>query len=235
MRSCELAPFLEAAKRLTHESAIRRRQTARVIHNFRAMTEELAQREVDVRLLVQGGAGALGELGASQAAVQETLEELPPTLARLQTSFATLRGATDELDPAFDALLPVARELPAGLEGLRKLGISARPSLHALREPLPRLRSLVRELRPTSRRLREAFTQLQPVPKRVDTFTELIPPCFRALGKFFHNTNSLGKFADKNSVILRGQAVLGLNSLGGVANDPNQTAARSCAPGGPSR
>jgi len=231
----QLAPFLGAAKRLTHESAIRRRQTARVIHNFRAMTEELASRETDVRALVRGGAGALGELGASQDAVQQTLVELPPTLRRLQTSFKTLRTAADDLDPAFDALQPVARELPSGLEGLRRLGVSARPSLRALRRPLPRLRSLVRALRPTARSLRESFSDLRPVPPRLDTFTQLVPPCFRALGKFFHNTNSLGKFADRNSVILRGQAVLGINTLGGQVDDPNQTAAKSCAPGGPSR
>ncbi|HEX6391699.1 MAG TPA: MlaD family protein [Solirubrobacteraceae bacterium] len=231
----QITPFLQAAKRLTHESAVRRTQTARVIHNFRAMTEELASREKDLRLLVRGGAGALGELGGSQDAVQQTLVELPPTLQRLRTSFKTLRAAADELDPAFDALQPVARELPSGLEGLRKLGISARPSLHALRQPLPRLRALVNALRPTAASLNDSFTRLRPVPPRLDTFTGLVPPCFKALGKFFHNTNSLGKFADRNSVILRGQAVLGVNSLGGVANDPNQTAARSCAPGGPSR
>lgn len=231
----QIAPFLDAAKRLAGESATRTRQTARLIHNLRLMTEELSLRETDLRTLVRGGAGALGELGAAEGSVRETFVELPPTLRRLQTSFATLRAAADELDPAFDALQPVARELPAGLDGLRRLGVSARPSFHELRESLPRLRSLVRALRPTARSLNGAFSQLRPVPPRVNTFTGLMPPCFRALQKFFHNTNSLGKFADRNSVILRGQSVMGTNSAGGQANDPNQTAARSCAPGGPSR
>jgi hypothetical protein len=61
----------------------------------------------------------------------------------------------------------------------------------------------------------------------------MIPPCETALAKFFHNTNSLGKFEDENSVILRGQAVVGFNTLGGQVDDPNQTAVKSCAPGGP--
>jgi virulence factor Mce-like protein len=229
----QLAPFLAAAKRLTHESAVRREQTARVIHNFRVMTEELADREADLRTLVRSGAGALGELGASQAAVEATIAELPPTLTRLQTSFAALRGATDELDPAFDALRPVAEDLPDGLAALQRLGQTARPSLRALRRPLPQLRALLGELRPTAQGLRESFSELQPVPERLDGFTRLLPPCFPALAKFFHNTNSLGKFADRNSVILRGQAVLGTNSAGGQVDDPNQTAAPSCAPGGP--
>lgn len=231
----ELVPFLEAAKAITHESAIRRRQTSRLIHNFRRMTEELAFRERDLRRIVSGGAGALGELGGSEASVRETLTELPPTLARLQTSFATLRSAADELDPAFDALQPVARQLPSGLDGLRRLGLEGRPSFSALRRPLPSLRSLLQQLRPTARQLRGAFSDLEPVPARLDRFTRMIPPCKRALAKFFHNTNSLGKFADRNSVILRGQTVVGTNSAGGKVQDPNQTVATSCVPGGPSR
>ena len=231
----QLAPFLQAAKRLTRQTAIRRMQTRRLIHNFRLMTEELASRDKDLRRLVRGGAGALGELGGSETAVRQTIDELPPTLGRLQSAFVALRAAADELDPAFDALQPVARTLPEGLGGLREFSVAARPSFRALRRPLPRLRGLVRQLRPTARSLEEAFGDLRPVPARLDRVTQLVGPCERALAKFFHNTNSLGKFEDDNSVILRGQSVFGANSAGGQVDDPNQTAAPSCAPGGPAR
>jgi ABC-type transporter Mla subunit MlaD len=231
----QLAPFLEAAEQLTRQTAVRRQQTRRLIHNFRLMTEELAVREQDLRKLVAGGAGSLGELGRSETAVGRTIAELPPTMRRLQSAFTALRAAADELDPAFDALRPVARALPEGLEGLRSFAVAARPAFSALRKPLPALRDLAGALRPTAQDLRTAFDDLGPVPGRLDRVTALIEPCERALSKFFHNTNSLGKFEDENSVILRGQAVVGFNSAGGVANDPNQTAAPSCAPGGPSR
>jgi len=227
-----LAPFLEAAKRLTTQTAVRRRQTRRLIHNFRLMTEELAARETDVRKLVRGGSGALG---GSEASVRQAIAELPPTMRQVGATFATLRAATDELDPAFDALRPVAATLPKGLEGLRRFSVDGRPAFRALRRPLPLVRALVTQLRPTSRRLRDAFGDLRPVPPRLDRVTRLIEPCEPALAKFFHNTNSLGKFEDENSVILRGQAVLGSNTFGGAVNDPNQTAAPSCVPGGPAR
>jgi ABC-type transporter Mla subunit MlaD len=229
----QLAPFLDAAKRLTHESAIRRTETSRLIHNFRIMTGELAVREDELRKLVRGGAGALGELGTSQGSIQQTLVELPPTLRRLESSFTTLRGAMGELDPAFDSLQPVARELPAGLRALRAFSVAGEPAFAALRRPLPQLRALMGQLRPTARGLRSAFADLRPVPARLNRVTAMVVPCERALGKFFSNTNSLGKFADSRSVILRGETVVGANSAGGVVNDPNQTAAKSCAPGGP--
>lgn len=229
----QLAPFLEAAKTLTSQTARRREQTRRLIHNFRLMTEELALRERDLRRLVSGGAGAFGALGREQDGVQQTLAELPPTMRQLQTTFTTLRAAADELEPAFDALQPVASSLPDGLDGLREFAVAAAPAFAALRRPLPSLRTLAGDLRPTADSLRAAFAELAPVPGRFDRVTKLVEPCEPALAKFFHNTNSLGKFADENSVILRGQSVVGFNTAGGVADDPNQTAAPSCAPGGP--
>src|SRR4051794_12533945 len=40
----ELAPFLDAARRLSRENAVRAAQTRRLVHNFRLMSEELALR-----------------------------------------------------------------------------------------------------------------------------------------------------------------------------------------------
>lgn len=229
----ELAPFLDAAKRLSAETAVRRRQTSRLIHNFRLVTEELGRRDVDVKRLVAAGAGSLGTLGAKEDAIAQSLTELPPTLTRLQTSFATLRATADALDPAFDALQPAARALPAGLAGLREVGRTGEPALRALRTAVVPLRSLVRALRPTAQDLSAAFVALRPTPPRLDAVTRRFAGCQRALQQFFQHTISLGKFADKRSVILRGQAVVGANSAAGVVNDPNQTAAPSCVPGGP--
>lgn len=229
----ELAPFLDAARRLTRETAQRREQTSRLVHNFRLLTEELARRDIALKRFVAAGAGSLGELGDNEAAIAATLAELPPTLTRLQSSFAALRTTADSLDPALDALQPVARALPSALDGLERIGRTGTPALRALRKPLPRLRALAGALRPTARGLAGAFTALRPVPRRLDAVTRLIGPCRPQLQQFFHHTISLGKFADENSVILRGQAVVGTNSAAGQVDDPNQTAPPACTPGGP--
>lgn len=232
----ELAPFLRAARKLTHETAVRREQTARLVHNYRLVTEELARRDREVRRLVSGGAATLGELGDSEAAVEEVIAELPPTMRQLTSTFTTVRAMADELDPALTELRPVAEALPAGMQALGRLGDQLRPSLAALRRPLPQTRGLLSALRPTARSLRSAFTSLTPVPARLDRVTRLIEPCERAIAKFFQNTISLGKYADQNSVILRGQSIAGQNSISGNdadAGDPNLYAPESCAPGGP--
>ena len=229
----ELAPFLSAAKQLSDVTASRRTQTRRLVHNFRLMTEELAGRDADVKRLVATGAGSLGQLGAKEAQIAASLTELPPTLALLQSSFRTLRTTADSLDPAFDALRPVADALPKGLAGLQRVGAEGEPALRKLRDPLPQVRSLTRALRPTARDLSTSFVTLRPTPARLDDVTKQFAGCLDELQQFFHHTISLGKLADRRSVVLRGQAVVGANSAAGAINDPNQTAAPSCVPGGP--
>jgi ABC-type transporter Mla subunit MlaD len=227
----ELAPFLAAAKRLTLQTAIRQTETARLIHNFGLVTAELGRRDVLVRQLVGSGAASLSELGGNEAAVQAVINQLPPTMSQLESTFTTVRAAADHLDPAFGALQSVAAALPAGLRGLTRFGRAAEPALARLRAPLPQLNQLMQALRPTASGLRGSFTALKPVPSQLDYLTRLVVPCEPALAKFFQNTISLGKFQSDLSVILRGETVAGLNSNGGLIND--QTAAQSCAPGGP--
>jgi ABC-type transporter Mla subunit MlaD len=229
----ELAPFLAAAKRLTYQTAIRQTETARLIHNFQLVTAELGRRDTEVRQLVGSGASTLSELGGNETSVQAVINQLPPTMRQLESTFTTVRSTADHLDPAFDALQPVAAALPAGLAGLAKFGLAAEPALAKLRGPLPQLNQLMAALRPTAGGLRTSFAALRPVPAQLNYITGLVPPCEPALAKFFQNTISLGKFQSNLSVILRGETVVGASSGGGVVKDPTQTAAQSCAPGGP--
>jgi phospholipid/cholesterol/gamma-HCH transport system substrate-binding protein len=225
----ELAPFLEAARRISKVTAVRRQRTRRLVHNFRLMTEELARRETDLRRLVSGGAASLTELARNDDALEETISGLPPTMRRVRSSFATLRQAADELDPAFVALGSSARALPKGLAGLERFTNEADPTFAALRRPLPALEGLVGALVPTAAGLRQSFDRLRPVPPRLDTITARIGPCERPLAKFFHNTISLTKFSDNRATLVRGQTIF----AGGGSDKANQTATPSCTPGGP--
>ena len=221
----ELAPFLNSARRLTHETAIRRTQTKRLVHNLTLMMAELGRRDRDLRKIVVGGAHTFDELAAQDASLSDVISQFPPTLQQLLPTFATLRKTADELDPAFDALQPAAQSLPAALANLRDFSLEARPSLAALRRPVPQLTRLVGELRPTAEGLDQAFTQLNPQAPRLDAITAKIVPCEYAISKFFNNTASLMKFSDARGLIPRGQTVDG--------NSIFQRQAPSCAPGGP--
>jgi len=221
----KLAPFLQAAQRLTAVTAVRRGHMRRLVHNLTLMMQELGRRDRQLRQLARGGGEALGELGASEASLSRLLAELPPTLRQLKPTFAVLRATADELDPALDALVPSARAMPSGLNALRAFSVEAQPSLRALRRPLPALTGLVQALRPTTISLDQAFAKLRPQAPRLDRITTAVVPCELAVSKFFQNTVSLTKFSDARGLIVRGQTVNGA--------DLNQSASPSCAAGGP--
>jgi virulence factor Mce-like protein len=220
-----LAPFLDSARRLTNELAVRRGHTRRLVHNLRLMMQELGQRNAELRGLVRGGSQTLTALASQESALSQTIVQLPPTLRALQPAFSALRASADQLDPALDGLRRSAKEMPAGLAALRSFSVEALPALQALRRPLPSLTTLVSALQPTATGLNGAFTSLRPQAPRLNHVTAAIVPCELAVRKFFANSLSLFKFYDSRGMITRGQTVNG--------SDPNQREDKSCAEGRP--
>jgi virulence factor Mce-like protein len=218
-----LAPFLDAARRLTVQLAVRRGHTRRLVHNLRLMMEELGHRNAQLRYLVSGGAQTFTALAQQEDPLSQLIVQLPPTLRQLQPAFAALRTAADQLDPALDGLRQSAKEMPAGLAALRTFSNDALPALRALRRPLPSLTTLVAALQPTATGLNGAFTTLRPQAPRLDHVTRAVVPCELAATKFFANTLSLMKYYDSRGMIVRGQTVNG--------SDPNQREGKSCAEG----
>jgi ABC-type transporter Mla subunit MlaD len=223
----ELAPFLDAAKRLTAEMATRQLETRQLVHNFALMTAELGSRDTQLRRLVSAGAQTFTALSAEQSPLTQVLIEFPPTLRQLLPAFTTLRSTADQLDPAFDQLQSSARAMPAGLTALRDFSLQATPALTALHQTLPSLSSLISALEPTATGLNHDFALLAPQAPRFDRITSTVVPCELAIEKFFSNTLSLMKFYDNRGMIARGQTVNGL--------DINQRPDPSCAPGGPTK
>jgi virulence factor Mce-like protein len=223
----DLAPFLDAAKQLTTQTALRQTETRQLVHNFQLVTNALAQRDTQVRQLVANGASSLSELGSNESSVQAVINQLPGTMSQLESTFNTLRATENHLDPAFVALGPVAKALPTGLKSLTTFSNRARPAFVKLDRPLPVLNDLMRQLSPTASALNRTLSSLKPVPGQLNTITQLVVPCEPALADFFQNTLSIGAFSTPLSVVLRGETVVGASSSGTVQDLAKPA---SCAP-----
>jgi virulence factor Mce-like protein len=223
----ELAPFLGAAQRLTAQLAVRRLYTSRLVHNMRLLTEELASRSRELVSLVQGGSATFGAASRNAAPLATVIEELPPTLTQLESSFSTLRGTLGVVDPALDSLRPVAGAMVPGLRALESFSRSALPAFTALDVPVQRLVPLARALAPTATSLAAAFGQLDPEAPQLNHITAAIVPCELAVQKFFQWTPSVFKFSDAHGAYPRGESV--------YANDAQLTRAPSCADQGAAR
>ncbi|HWH44002.1 MAG TPA: MlaD family protein [Thermoleophilaceae bacterium] len=221
-------PFLKAAKRLSDVLARRERQTRRLVHNFRRLTEALGGRDRRLAVLVRGGHVALGELAAADQPLARTLEELPPLLTRMRSAMTALRSAQNELDPALGELGGVATAMPGGMRALHEFSDDALPALEALEGPVRRLVPLVADLRPVAVDTQSAFELLRPQAPRFDRMSAALLPCRFAVGKFFQWTASVFKFYDAYGSYPRGESVWGTNAAGGANRDLNLRRSPSC-------
>ncbi|WP_320670035.1 MlaD family protein [Patulibacter defluvii] len=229
-----LAPFLQAADRLTGAMADRRREIARVVHNLGQLTAAVNTRDQQLSSLIQQGNGTLAELAQHDSTLSATLAELPPTMTQMRSSFGELRAAEDELDPALRSLRPVAEKLKPGLEALQEVSRDAMPALRALQPAMTQLRPLAEDLQPTSVALKDAFARLAPTTPRLDRATQKIVPCRLAIGKFFQWTLSVLKYYDGGGAYPRGELVLGMPSFTlGKGKDPVLRRGWTCTQGGP--
>lgn len=230
----QLAPFLQAADRLTGAMADRRKEIARVVHNLGALTAAVNTRDKQLSSLVQVGNGTLAELAGHDSTLSATLSELPPTLQQMRTSFSDLRSAEDELDPALRGLKPVAEKLKPGLDALEQVSRDAIPALRSLQPAVKQLRPLAEDLQPTSLALKDALGRLAPTTPRLDRASQKIVPCRLAIGKFFQWTLSVLKFYDGGGAYPRGELVLGMPAFTlGKGKDPVLRRGWTCTQGGP--
>jgi ABC-type transporter Mla subunit MlaD len=192
----EIAPFLRTAQSMGEALSERRRNIARLVHNFGGMTQVLAQRDKQLASFVTSGDAVLSELAQNDAPLSATLSQLPPTLASMRSAFVRLRATEAELDPALQELQPAAAALPDGLGALDQFSRDANPAITALRPAVRSLRPLASTVRPTASSLAGAFEDLKPETPQIDRITALAVPCLGKTSLFLSRLMSITKFGD---------------------------------------
>jgi phospholipid/cholesterol/gamma-HCH transport system substrate-binding protein len=116
-----LQPFAHYISDLNRAVAQRRRELARVIHNFGLLTTELGRRDAQIERFVTSSKDALGDFASQQQAIQETLVEFPSTLSALRSALASSNRFTTVARPALLGLIPQAQALGPALEANQRL------------------------------------------------------------------------------------------------------------------
>jgi phospholipid/cholesterol/gamma-HCH transport system substrate-binding protein len=184
----------------------------------------VAGKDREVAQAIVAGDATLRAVASEDAALRESLAQLPPTLAAARRSLDGATGFANELGPALTALLPAARRLPGALRAARPLVTEAEPFLHN------QLRPLVHEAKPLVRDLTPAIYDLTAVtPELTNAFkvlryvaNELVynPPGDNEgflfwLAWFAHNADSVFSTQDAHGPVWRG---LGLFSCSALAD-----------------
>lgn len=116
-----LQPFAHYVADLNRAVARRRDVLANVIHNFSLLTTELGRHDADLERFVSSSKAALGNFANEQEAIQETLVELPSTLAAAEAGFASANKFAAVARPALLDLIPQAQALGPALEANKRL------------------------------------------------------------------------------------------------------------------
>ena len=129
-----LAPFLVSTTDLTREIALDEVTFRRFLTDSANTVSAIAERRDDLANLVTNTNTAMRAIGDENVALSETLELLPGTLRKANTTFVNLRSALDDLDVLVNVSKPATKDLAPFFKELRPLVHEARPTIADLNE-----------------------------------------------------------------------------------------------------
>jgi phospholipid/cholesterol/gamma-HCH transport system substrate-binding protein len=224
-----------------------------IVDGARAMSA-LAERRSELTDLISNANGAAEGIARENAAFSETLQRLPGTLRRANSTFVNLRATLDDLDVLVAESKPATRELAPFLRVLRPLVERAEPTIRDLRTAIRRPgadNDLVELTRKTPRLQRVAAPSLRNTTRALRRSTpvlDFIRPYAPELVGWFRDFGQGSANYDANGHFARIQPMFNLfqfteNPAGGllVPQDPNdrlaglQTGFYKRCPGGASQ
>ncbi len=126
-------PFLSTSRRVFGELAQDEGALTDFLVNSSTAVTALAERREDLSALVGNANATVKAIGDENEALDRSLELLPTTLRRGNSTFVNLRATLDDLDLLVEESKPATRELTPFLRELRPLVREARPTIRDLR------------------------------------------------------------------------------------------------------
>jgi phospholipid/cholesterol/gamma-HCH transport system substrate-binding protein len=203
-----LSPALSATSRLTREVALDDKTFERFVVDSATVVQGLAEKRDRVASLVTNTNSTMKAIGDNDADLERTLELLPSTLRKANTTFVNLRSTLDDLDVLVNESKPATKDLAPFLRELRPLVHDARPTIADLRrlirapgpnndlieltEKQPRLASLTSTVFPRTIR---TLNRSQPVVESLRQYTPDLAGWFTKFGQGAANYDANGHFA----------------------------------------
>ncbi|HEY2160577.1 MAG TPA: MlaD family protein [Solirubrobacteraceae bacterium] len=224
-----LGPTSAQFRQLGDLLAGRRRQISQLVHNFGVLTHAASTKDGQLRTLVQAGDNTIRAFATQDAALRQSVSQLPSTLQRTRTTLADVVPFANALGPAATALEPTARKLPSTLANTDTLLQGA-----ALL-PLQQIRPFVKASLPVARVLPALAANLKPeIPELIDSFKVLAYSTNELaynpghgnsgflywLAWFAHNSASFISTSDANGPVWRSLFVASCQSLKDLPSGP---------------
>jgi phospholipid/cholesterol/gamma-HCH transport system substrate-binding protein len=161
-------PLARDLARLNGELAKRRANIAAAITSFRSLAEALAREDTRLAEFVTSQSEALAGFANQEAALRETLQELPSTLRVTRSALESGNRLALELGPASRELIPAAQAFAPGQRALQPflrdtvapIRDQIRPFTREVRQPIKHLKGAAGPLGDTTRATARSVTDL---------------------------------------------------------------------------
>jgi phospholipid/cholesterol/gamma-HCH transport system substrate-binding protein len=216
-----LSPTVAQTRQIADLLAQRRDQIRRIVHNLALLTQSLAGGDRDIQQVVLAGNATLGAFASQDAALRQSVAQLPQTLAQARQTVSDLPPFAQALHSGLDALTPVAPRLPGLLRNMRTLlsgggvlPIGPTEAFARAAQPLARL------LGPTTRAVTANVAPLKRIAGVLNRVTnELVyVPGGRDQGYLYwlawfgHNLDSIVSTQDSQGSVIRGLTLVSCSS-----------------------
>jgi phospholipid/cholesterol/gamma-HCH transport system substrate-binding protein len=166
-----LGPLHRDLARVNGAFASRRREVARLIHNYGSTVTELGKRDKELTSLVRSQSAALERWASEDRNVSLAVSRLPSTLNQVRSALVKVDQLGREIPPGIGAMRPVVRQLELTNRQVRPFAREATPILRDRVRPFVRVaRPYVRTIRPAARNLAKGSPDLREVFHELNRF-----------------------------------------------------------------
>ena len=225
-----LGPLHRDIAKVNGAFASRRKELARLIHNYGSSVTELATRDRELSTLVEAQSQALERWASEDANVSLAVSRLPTTLRAVQSALLKVNQLGQEIPPGLNAMRPVVRQLHLTNLQVRPFAREAMPILRDRVRPFVRAaRPFIRNVRPAARNLADASPDLRESFRGINRFFNMgaynpngregpgqDEGLFFWLGWVAQNTNSLFSTGDAGGPYRRITALGSCSTLQGL-------------------
>jgi phospholipid/cholesterol/gamma-HCH transport system substrate-binding protein len=159
-----LGPLHRDLARVNSAFAERRRELARLIHNYGSTVTELATRDRELTTLVRAQSAVFERWSSEDRNVALAVSRLPSTLRTVRSALVTVNQLGREIPPGIGAMRPVVRQLHRTNLQVRPFAREATPILRDQVRPFVRAaRPFIRDVRPAAQNLARGAPDLREV------------------------------------------------------------------------
>jgi phospholipid/cholesterol/gamma-HCH transport system substrate-binding protein len=201
----------------------RREKIARLVTALSQIASSVGENDDRIARLASATEDTLGVLAGNDAAVRQTLEQLPGLGDQLRGALSSTQALTKQLDPTLTNLDKASGSLPAALERFESTVDGLGKTVDAAAPVVAKARPVVADLRPMAVDLDRSLIALRPVTSALDRDTRTVMSYLTDIRAFVYNTSSVFGAGDAEGGIVRGHLVVPLPGGGVLPNENVQT------------